>query len=222
MSRETPQAVFEHAQAAMLRGDLFEVFACLDVNDLKRVAANAVALSLGARIGGDVKTTSVVLCLMVLISTVVFAQQPAKPPKNPKPAFKLTISTDHETVAPGSKVIVTVHLTNLSDRPLSFPWLNFGGPDPSYRLEVRNSQGQMAPYMQDYGKRLRREPPYDHVIGRSVGYTVEKGETVTEEIEVTERYDLSTPGKYAIRAFHPDREANVDVQSNTISLTVTE
>ena len=50
MSRETPQAVFEHARAAMLRGDLFEVFACLDVNDLKRVAANAVALSLGARI----------------------------------------------------------------------------------------------------------------------------------------------------------------------------
>ncbi len=41
MSRETPQAAFEHAQAAMLRGDLFEVFACLDVNDLKRVAANA-------------------------------------------------------------------------------------------------------------------------------------------------------------------------------------
>jgi hypothetical protein len=34
----------------MLRGDLFEVFTCLDVNDLKRVAANAVALSLGARI----------------------------------------------------------------------------------------------------------------------------------------------------------------------------
>jgi hypothetical protein len=50
MSRETPQAAFEHAQAAMLRGDLFEVFACLDVNDLKRVAANAVALSLGAGI----------------------------------------------------------------------------------------------------------------------------------------------------------------------------
>jgi hypothetical protein len=50
MNRETPQAAFEHAQAAMLRGDLFEVFACLDVNDLKRVAANAVALSLGTRV----------------------------------------------------------------------------------------------------------------------------------------------------------------------------
>ena len=50
MSRETPQAAFDHAQAAMLRGDLFGLFACLDVNDLKRVAANAVALALGARI----------------------------------------------------------------------------------------------------------------------------------------------------------------------------
>ena len=53
MSRETPQAAFDHAQAAMLRGDLFEVFACLDGNDLKRVAANAVALVLGARIHAD-------------------------------------------------------------------------------------------------------------------------------------------------------------------------
>src|ERR1700738_1953824 len=53
MSRETPQAAFEHAQAAMLRGDLLEVFACLDVNDLKRVAANAVALSLGAHDDAD-------------------------------------------------------------------------------------------------------------------------------------------------------------------------
>lgn len=34
----------------MARGDLPEVFACLDVNDLKRIAENAVALSLGARI----------------------------------------------------------------------------------------------------------------------------------------------------------------------------
>lgn len=50
MSRKTPQAAFEHAQAAMLRGDLFEVFACLDVNGLKRVAASAVALSLNTRI----------------------------------------------------------------------------------------------------------------------------------------------------------------------------
>jgi hypothetical protein len=45
-----PQAVFDHAQAPMLRGDLLEVFACLDVNDLKRVATNAVALVLGSSI----------------------------------------------------------------------------------------------------------------------------------------------------------------------------
>jgi hypothetical protein len=50
MSRETPQAAFEHARAAMLRGDLFEVFACLDLSGLQRIASNAVALSLGAHI----------------------------------------------------------------------------------------------------------------------------------------------------------------------------
>jgi hypothetical protein len=52
MSRETPEAVFEHARAAMKRGDLIEVFACLEPADLKRIASNAVSLSLGG--GGGV------------------------------------------------------------------------------------------------------------------------------------------------------------------------
>ena len=50
MSRETPTAAYEHAREAMRRRDLSEVFACLDVNDLQRIAANAVALSLGAAV----------------------------------------------------------------------------------------------------------------------------------------------------------------------------
>lgn len=173
--------------------------------------------------GGDVKTIFVVLGLLVLIGSVVFAQQPAKPPKNAKPTFTLAVSTDHETVAPGAKVIVTVHLTNVSDHALSFGRFGFGGPDLAYRVEIRDSQGQLAPYTEDYGKRLRHEAPYDQpIVGRAAGYGVEKGETATETIEVTKQYHLSTPGKYTIRVSHQDLETNVDVQSNTISLTVTE
>lgn len=175
-------------------------------------------------IGAPVKMTSAVLCILILVGTLVFAQQPAKPSNHSKPRFTLTIGTDRETVVAGSKVVVTVRLTNVSDRPLNLPWSGFGGPDPSYRVEVRNSQGQLAPYTEDYGKRLRREPPYNQpIIGRSVGYTVEKGETATEKIDISKQYDLTTLGKYTIRVFHPDREANVDVHSsNIITLTVTE
>src|SRR5688500_19626242 len=50
MSRESPEAAIEHARAAMARGDFVEVFGCLDLGDLKRIAQNAVALSLGTRI----------------------------------------------------------------------------------------------------------------------------------------------------------------------------
>jgi hypothetical protein len=173
-------------------------------------------------IGGDMKKTGFMLCFLFLISGVVFAQQSAKSPKSPKASFTLGISADHETAAPNSKVIVTVHLTNQSDGPLSFPWSGFGGPDPSYRVEVRNSQGQLAPYTEEHGKRMRREPPYDHIIGRSVGYTVEKGETATEQIEITKQYALSAPGEYTVRVFHPDPVTNADVQSNVITLTVRE
>jgi hypothetical protein len=176
----------------------------------------------GLALERSARRSRVLLFSMVLMAMVVLGPQPANSSKNVRPSFSLTISTEHETVAPNSKVIVTTHLTNLSDRPLSFPWSNFGGPDPSYRMDVRDSHGQLAPYTEDYGKRLRREPPYDHMVGRSVGYTVEKGKTITEEIEVTKQYVLSTPGSYTIRVFHPDREANIDVQSNAITLTVTE
>jgi hypothetical protein len=94
------------------------------------------------------KTALSVICFMAMLGTVVFAQEPAKPPKNTKPSFKMTISSENQNVIAGSKVIVTVHLTNVSDLPLNFPSLGFGksGPDPSYRADVRKSDGQLAPY----------------------------------------------------------------------------
>ena len=50
MSRQTPEAAYEEAREAMRRQDWPAVFACLDVGDLRRIASNAVALSLGSRI----------------------------------------------------------------------------------------------------------------------------------------------------------------------------
>ena len=61
MSRATPQAAYETAQEAMRRQDWPAVFACLDVSDLKKIAANAVALSLGASIDEAERTPDVSL-----------------------------------------------------------------------------------------------------------------------------------------------------------------
>lgn len=73
---------------------------------------------------------------------------------------------------------------------------------------------------------LRREPPSDQpTLGggfRNNLYGVEKGQTITEKIEVAKQYDLTTPGKYTIRVYQRDFDANIDVPlSNTITLTVT-
>ena len=61
MSRATPQAAYETAREAMRRQDWPAVFACLDVSDLKKIAANAVALSLGASIDEAERTPDVSL-----------------------------------------------------------------------------------------------------------------------------------------------------------------
>jgi hypothetical protein len=167
-----------------------------------------------------VKTTFVIVGVLMLMHSIVFAQQQANSPKKAKSSVAMTISTDHETVVSGSKVIVTVHLTNVSDHRI--------GIDNHFRVEIRNSQGQLAPYTEDHGKRLRREPPYNQpILGggfRNIAYWVEKGQTVAEEIEVTKQYDLTIPGKYTIRVFGLDRDGGaVEVQStNAITLTVGE
>ncbi len=166
----------------------------------------------------------VVLCCLVLTGIGASAQKAPNGYKGAKAPFTMTISTDHEAVAANSKVVVTAHLTNVSDRSLFFLRLRLSGPDHSYRVEIYNDQGKLAPYTQDYVKRMHREPPYDQIVGGSTGpYEVEKGKTVTEDIEVTKQYDLSTPGRYTIRVFHPDPAANVDVESsNILILTVTQ
>ena len=85
------------------------------------------------------KTAFVMVGFLVLIGSVVLAQQPAKPPKNAKPTFALTVSTDQDTVAPGAKMIVTIHFTNVSDHALSFGRFGFGGPHLAYRVEDRGN-----------------------------------------------------------------------------------
>lgn len=73
------------------------------------------------------KTSLVVLSFLMLLGTGAFAQQPANPPKKAETSVAMTISTDNETVAPGSKVILTIQLTNVSDQALSFSRIGIGG-----------------------------------------------------------------------------------------------
>ena len=123
----------------------------------------------------------VVLCFLVVTGIGASAQ---KAPSAYKAPFTMTISTDHETVVADSKVVVTAHLTNVSDRSLVFFRGRLSGPDYSYRVEIYNDQGKLARYTEDYVKRIHREPPYDKMIDTSTGpYEVEKGKTSTEEIE---------------------------------------
>jgi len=108
-----------------------------------------------------VKIKSVLLCFLVLMGIVVFAQQLANPSKNAKPAFTMTISTEHEIITPGSKVIVTVHLTNVSDRELRLVRLRMGGPDgaaschmPQYREPISGSELESRTLLMDAKMRL--------------------------------------------------------------------
>lgn len=150
------------------------------------------------------------LYIAVLMSLGGFTGQSA-PLQSAPPAFTMAISTEQETVKPGAKVTVEIRLTNTSQKVLLFNrWA--GGSDDEFRIDVRDSKGDLAPFTKGY------------VLGKTGSihtYPVDRGETIKERIDITKQYDLSAPGKYTIQAHRLDRISNIDVKSsNTIAITV--
>ena len=143
------------------------------------------------------------------------------------PPFTTTISADAPavktgpdayTVKAGSRVFITVHLTNVSKRTLSLghdadsrTGISFG-----HEYEVRDTSGNSA---------LKRT--VGHVGSASHGWpgqNLKPGESMDiNGDEVSRQYDLSQPGEYTIqlsRAVSNDPKDGA-AKSNRITVTVT-
>jgi hypothetical protein len=160
----------------------------------------------------------------ILAALVAFAGGAARPAASSHPAaahaaLSVRISAPHSTVKLGVPIRLRIALTNVSDHQIGFPWLVDVSQD--YELSVWTGQGNRVKHKRRaWADKAGRH--HTRIRGGS-GYAayLEPGQTLKGEVDVSESYDLSQPGKYTIQASRYDYETKTWVKSNTITITVT-
>lgn len=141
------------------------------------------------------------------------------------PAFSVGISAAQDVVRSGSAVTVRSVVTNISNQKI---WIVSLGEDVEY--DVWDSRGfpvrRANPRVERTKLQLQVDKHGEHVIvpynatPHGVWFAVQPGQTVEDDLVISEFYDLTRPGKYTIQALRPDPQSHAVVKSNTITLTV--
>jgi hypothetical protein len=120
-----------------------------------------------------------------------------------------------------------VTTTNISGRNVNHS--SGGEPISQFVIDIRNEQGNPAPESEAF---QRRKAPTDedrlHLRDRNIGggiafmCTLKPGEEYRTAIDVTQRYNMSQPGKYTIRLQLQQKylENEPLAKSNAIIVTV--
>ncbi len=148
----------------------------------------------------------------------------APPARKHAQDFKLKISTNAKVVKAQKDmdIPVSVEEKNISSHPVDAGRDN--EPGDWYNMEVL-CDGKPAPITPKYKQIL--SPPLEdasHPLEDSVAFwTIQPGRAQTFHVEVSLYFDFSTPGKYEItfsRGTDPGQPDNIDVRSNTVTITV--
>lgn len=145
--------------------------------------------------------------------------------------FTLAIHTNTPTVKSGTPVRLDITVTNTSDQPICF--YKYPGPDGTAEaansFEVRDASGN----------RLRRtdgRTVWIHGVPHTLlhgwpsrrGVDLKPGETLDDFAILSNLFDLTKPGRYAVTArqyvpfVHPGaKPTGISAGSNTIEITVT-
>ena len=148
-----------------------------------------------------------ILYCFCLIVSLALCQQSNNPP------FKIAITAENSTVVAGTDVSIKVSLTNTSDHDVYGGIMYERGNLASiFRFEVRDEHGKLVP---------KRTYPHPELgFPGSVEFSnISRGETWTQNQEVSALYDMRKPGKYTIQVWK--RDPDYDIKSNIVTITVT-
>jgi hypothetical protein len=132
------------------------------------------------------------------------------------PALGLQLATPEPTAKVGGSILVRVTTVNESNQPVTYHNTN---PFCNYSFEVLGSAGTAAPET-DLRKRVNCGGGQLEITGRNIVVTLKPGENHSEEINISEQYDLSQPGQYSIRVSRTFPGIG-HFTSNTVTVTVT-
>ena len=160
------------------------------------------------------------LSAMILVPTMALAQsqQPG-----PQAAFSIAISAPQTVVKSGSDVTVNIALTNASGDKINV------GQDVSrkgefhYQFDIRDGKRNHATKTKYFRSLRGDEVGRGAVIMRgTIIRTLQPGQTLLDEVNLTKLFDLNQPGKYTIQVERRDEDSKIVVKSNVIEVTVTE
>ena len=124
--------------------------------------------------------------------------------------FSLTLSGPQEAVKVGQPVPMKITLTNISGRELLIIGSRHPrGAEDDFQLCVRDAQGNLAAMKP-------REPSQ----GSQAGGSWAPGQSFTDKFDLGESFDLTKPGKYTVQLKRKDVKTGVEVESNTVTVTV--
>lgn len=142
-------------------------------------------------------------------------------------SFVISIRTLHDSFKSGAEIRVGVTLTNTSDKDIFLPGPCVPRADvDGFTIKVEDAQGKV-PHETDLLRWRRGEPAPEPKVfttdPNSSGCVVLRPKQSSDRVFVLSSfYDLTKPGKYKIRVQRIDPTSKVTVQSNTITVTVTQ
>ena len=151
-------------------------------------------------------------CLLVLLSWMPLAAKNAA-----ERQFTVTISAPTPSVKAGSDVWVVVKITNHSSGKLDESGSISGmtGLDPNLVFDVRDTRGNLI------AKKVYEHP--ELATGHPVNRTIEPGETLTEQQNISRLYDIIQPGSYVVQVSRSPSGGPTSgvVKSNKVAIVVT-
>jgi hypothetical protein len=164
--------------------------------------------------------------------------QSQKAASTSKPGFSVKITAAQDLVTAGSEVSLVATLKNTSDHQIGISVVP--GRDQTYtdcydrvgqrilkcyKVEIWDERHSLVPEI----KPKSFEPVIDTngsitmdlFLGSSQERYLKPGDAVKDELVVSNRYDLSQPGKYTIKVHRIDTETMATAKSNTITVSVT-
>lgn len=161
----------------------------------------------------------------VLSAVLVLAATCVGRAQSGQAAFSLHLSSQQDSLKLGDSIRLVITIRNISERPLDLPVDN--PPERQFQFTVVDSDGAPVP-LTESGRAVRGETPAGlggsgAGIGKAKpGFGIKPGETRDIQIVLNKTVDFREPGKYTVYVRRDDPGSKTTVESNAVTVTLTE
>jgi hypothetical protein len=158
--------------------------------------------------------------LFLGVVAVMVCPAQSQDPKADQP-FTINISTSNPSVKTNKAVEIKIRLTNTSNRPIDLSEVRTHGcsMNQGYRYDIRDANGRVAEILPDIQPRTESR---GRVTATVKVHTLNPGEALEATADLSQCYDMATPGEYTIQLSRENSEdlTQAPVKSNKITVTV--